>query len=102
VVEVAAPGLTIVAVIIDVPQVGHIVLLQIPVRALRDVDEAVLVAARQVEQLDLCPGGRGIGHELAGRLRVGRGGKRTDPREPVGEEQQPRDELEVSRHHAHS
>ena len=53
VIEVAGPGLRRVAFVVDVPDVRHVVLLQVDVDALGDADEPVLVAAGKVEQLQL-------------------------------------------------
>ena len=71
VIEVAAPGVAVVAVVIDVPEVRYAVLLGVAVHALGEVDQAVFVAARDVEELELLRGGGGIGEELGRRLGVG-------------------------------
>ena len=41
------------ALVVDVPDVRYVVLLEVDVHALGDVDEPVLVAAGQVEKLQL-------------------------------------------------
>ena len=53
--------LEVVCVAVHVPDVGHVFLLQVVVDALADANQAVLVAARDVEEPDLRPGGCGIG-----------------------------------------
>ncbi len=83
VIEVAAPGLAVVAVVVHVPDVGDVVLLQIGVNALGNTDQAVLVAAGKIEQLQLLARGGGVGHKFGGRFGVGRGRKPADPRKRV-------------------
>jgi hypothetical protein len=61
IVQVGAPGLGFVAVGIDVPDVGNLVFVQVGVEGLAEADEAVLVAAGEVEELDLFLGGGGVG-----------------------------------------
>src|SRR5438046_249209 len=82
-VQVAAPSRAIVAVVIDVPEVRDVVFLEVAVDALRKVDEAVLVAGREVEELQLRAGGGRIRHELRGGLGVGGGGERAEPGEGI-------------------
>ena len=83
VIEVAGPGLGGVAFVVDIPDVRHVALLEVDVDALRDVDEPVLVAAGEVQELQLRLRRRRIRHELGGRPGVRRGGERPDPREGV-------------------
>ena len=52
-IEVTGPRLRRVAFVVDVPDVRHGMFLQVGMHALRDVDEPVLVAAGQVEELEL-------------------------------------------------
>ena len=70
-VQVIAPLGRVVAVGVDMPDVRHVVLLEVGVNALADADQAVLVAAGQPQELQLLACGRGIGDELGGRLVLG-------------------------------
>lgn len=47
-IKIVAPRLAVVAVVVNVPNVGDLVLFQIQVDALGNVDEAVLVAAGKI------------------------------------------------------
>ena len=75
--------LEVVGVIIHVPDVRDVLLLQVGVDALADANQAVLVAARDVEELQLLGGLVRVGHQFRGRLRVRRGGEAADPGEGI-------------------
>ena len=78
--EVAGPRPGRVAFVVDVPDVRHVALLEVDVDTLRDVDEPVLVAAGQVEELQLGLRRGRIRHELGRRPGVRSGGERANPR----------------------
>ena len=63
--------------------VWDILLLQLRLDALADANQAVLVAARNSEELQLRDGLRRIGDQLLGRKGVRCGRKDADPRERV-------------------
>jgi hypothetical protein len=83
VIEIAAPRPAIVGVVIDVPDVWNVVPFQMRLDALGNVDEAVLVAAGKIEQLQFAASRGGIRNEFGGRLGVGSGRKAAHPREGV-------------------
>src|SRR6185436_11206374 len=83
VIEVASPRHRIVRLIIDVPDVRDVVLFQVPVYALADADQAILVATRQPEELQLLLRLGRIRDEHRRRLRVRRGGEGAKPGEAV-------------------
>src|SRR5687767_5114936 len=82
-VNIVRPSRTVVSVIVHVPDVRDVLLLQIGVNALGNIDEAILVATGNVEQLQLLPRDGGIRHEFSSRLGVWRGRKSADPRKRV-------------------
>ena len=82
VVEVAAPGLGIVAVRVDVPQVGNLLGFEKAVHALRHVEQSVLVAAGDEQQPELGARGRRVGQQLLGWQPVGRGREAASPNSP--------------------
>ena len=75
--------LEVMGVFVHVPDVGNIVLLEVGVDTLADADEPILVAAGNVEQLQLLDGRRRIGHEFRRRPRVRGRGKPAHPRKGV-------------------
>ena len=66
------PMLEIVRVLIDMPDVRHILFLQISVNPLADANQSVFVAAGDKEELQLLLRFFGIRHEFSGRLRIRR------------------------------
>jgi len=73
------PG--VVAVGVHVPDVRHAVFLEIRVHALTDADQALPVAAREPQQLQLVLGGCGVGHQFRRSFGVGRRRETADPGE---------------------
>jgi len=61
-IQVAAPRLAIVSVVVDVPDVWHVVLLEVAVDALGEDDKSVLVATGEIEELQFLAYRGGIGH----------------------------------------
>jgi hypothetical protein len=72
IIEVASPRFPVVAVIINIPQMGHFVRLEVAMDALGEIDEAVFAAAGYIEQLKFCARGSWVDQELGRRFRVGR------------------------------
>src|SRR5262245_23547571 len=72
-----------VRVFIHVTDVRKVLLLQVGVDALADANQAVLVAAGNVEELQLLRCLLEVGHKFSGRFRVRRTRKAADPREGV-------------------
>src|SRR4051812_35702507 len=69
-VQVGGPALAVVAVAVDVPHMGYVLLPQCAVHPLRDADQSVLAAAGQVQQGQLAARGGRIGQQLLGRAGV--------------------------------
>src|SRR3712207_6678236 len=78
VVERVAPVGGVVGVVVDVPDVVDALFLQVGVDVLAGADQAVLVAAGEVEEFELLFGGVGVGEEVGGALGVGGGGEAAD------------------------
>src|SRR5438094_4560227 len=83
IVEPLLPMLEVVGVVIHVPDVRDGLFLQVGVNTLANTDQAVFVAARDVEKFQLLGRLLRVGHEFRSRLGVGRGGEASDPRERV-------------------
>src|SRR5436190_9357339 len=81
--EALLPMVKIVRVLIDVPDVRHVLLLQICVKALADANQAILVTAGKIKELQLLLSVLGIRHEFRRGPGVRRGGEAADPREGV-------------------
>ena len=75
--------LEVVRVLVHVPDVRHVFLLQVSVNILADTDEAVFVAARDIEELQLLRRLFRIGHQFRRRLCVWRRGETADPSKGV-------------------
>src|SRR5688572_33097239 len=73
----------VVRMVVHVPDVRYVVLLQVAMHALADGDQAVLVTAREPEELELPLRRRRIRNQLRGGPGVRSRGERADPREAV-------------------
>src|ERR1043166_8175384 len=82
IVEPLLPMMEVMGVVIDVPDVRDVLFLQVGVNALADADQAVLVAARDVEKFQLF-GLLRVRHEFRRWPGVRCGGEAADPGERV-------------------
>src|SRR6185437_1485910 len=82
VVQVISPLRRIVGMGIDIPDVRHVVFFQISMHALADVDQAILVAAGDPQQLELLGLVR-VRQKLLRRLRIWRRRETADPCESI-------------------
>src|SRR4029434_6734336 len=81
--ESVLPMAKIVAIVVHVPDVGHVLLLQVSVDALADANEAVFVAAGNPQQLQLAGWWRRVSEQVRGWLCIRRGRHPSHPSECI-------------------
>src|SRR5260370_27052147 len=71
-IERLLPMVEVMSVFIHMPDVRNVLLLQVGVKALADADQAILIAIRDIEELQLPGSRRRVRHEFLRSFRVRR------------------------------